>query len=89
MYRYRRPLAKDILFVASIALGWLLWWHHRSGHPPLSGRPSAELLAVLSWSVLSGTLVAALLYWTDYFRPFKRPRLFLSQSNARARCKAM
>lgn len=70
MYRYRRPLRKDLLLFLAIALGWvLLGWYFR-GDLALKAFSSSLSLAILFWAGSSAFLTVLALYWLDFFRPF-------------------
>ena len=76
MYRYRRPWAKDLFFFLMMCLGWLIWWITlRSDFMPedLLGR---SFIAYMTWSALCAGVTVSLLYWIDYFRPFRIHRFF-------------
>jgi lipopolysaccharide/colanic/teichoic acid biosynthesis glycosyltransferase len=71
MFRYRRPFTQDAFLALANVAGWVYWWYYRHdyvfpGDPILSAH-----WVFLCWAALSSFAGIVILYWLDYFRPFK------------------
>jgi lipopolysaccharide/colanic/teichoic acid biosynthesis glycosyltransferase len=96
MYHYRRPFLQDFFLVIATCLGWLYWWSYLHYYQLPSSPFKSEHWAYLSWAVLSSIFGLMILYWLDYFRPFKNFRFvpdalafFTTQLIAGWFCKSM
>jgi lipopolysaccharide/colanic/teichoic acid biosynthesis glycosyltransferase len=71
MFHYRRPFSQDLFLALANLAGWLYWWVYRHGYDLPAGSFTTEHWAYLCWAALSSALGLVILYWLDYFRPFK------------------
>jgi lipopolysaccharide/colanic/teichoic acid biosynthesis glycosyltransferase len=72
MYRYRRPFSQDFILVVAATFGWLLWWWHLHNYQLPQGPLNSEHWGYLCWATATTLLGMFILYWLDYFRPFKK-----------------
>lgn len=72
MYRYRRPFSQDFALVVAATVGWLLWWWFLHGYETLRFPLRFVQWTYLCWAASSTLLGMLILYWLDYFRPFKK-----------------
>ena len=74
MFRYRRPLIKDLLLIAAMSSGWLLWFWLDNPKLVRAMGHGYNLIECVSWAIVSSFIALSMLYWMDYFRPFRLPK---------------
>jgi lipopolysaccharide/colanic/teichoic acid biosynthesis glycosyltransferase len=72
MYRYRRPFFQDFALVVAATAGWLLWWWYMHGYAVPLPPYSRAHWGYVTWAAACTLLGMLILYWLDYFRPFKQ-----------------
>jgi lipopolysaccharide/colanic/teichoic acid biosynthesis glycosyltransferase len=72
MYHYRRPFFQDFFLTIATWIGWIYWWVYIHDYEIPSGPLISEHWAYLMWALASSIFGIMILYWFDYFRPFKK-----------------